>query len=111
MRSIEEVLLRIKVSNPDIYGIDWDNDESDGKITSLFFISINDNAKLSAAVPLFTAIQEFDFTYFLNSFSNASTFAPPAPDAQKLLFKTDKIDFFSLLSILTSNNLMTFLLI
>ena len=32
MRSIEEVLLRIKVSNPDIYGIDWDNDESDGKI-------------------------------------------------------------------------------
>ena len=35
---------------------------SDGKITSLFFISINDNAKFRAAVPLLTAIQSFDFT-------------------------------------------------
>ena len=35
---------------------------SDGKITSLFFISINDNAKFRAAVPLLTAIQSCDLT-------------------------------------------------
>ena len=35
---------------------------SDGKITSLFFMSINDNAKFRAAVPLLTAMQSCDLT-------------------------------------------------
>ena len=54
----------------------------DGRITSLFFISTKERAKFNAAVPLLTAIQSFDFTYFFTSFSKYSTFPNPEPDVQ-----------------------------
>ena len=38
---------------------------SEGKITSFFFMSINDNAKFNADVPLLTAMQSLEPTYFL----------------------------------------------
>ena len=46
---------------------------SDGKITSLFFISINDNAKFNAAVPLLTATQLSEPIYLQNLSSNRPT--------------------------------------
>ena len=69
---------------------------SDGKITSLFFISNNDNAKFNAAVPLFTAMQLLDFIYFLKLFSNFKTFPVPEPDAQNLLLRTFRLLFFQM---------------
>ena len=81
---------------------------SDGKITSLFFISINDSAKFNADVPLLTAMQLLEPTYFLNSHSNFKTFPVPDPDAQNLLSKTWRIFCRSSFPITGSNSLIFF---
>ena len=60
-----------------------DTKDNDGIITSLFFILYIDNARLRAAVPLFTATQLFELVYFENFSSNFCTLPTPSPDAQK----------------------------
>jgi hypothetical protein len=84
---------------------------SDGKITSLFFMSISDKDRFSAAVPLLTAIQSSEPRYFLNWFSNFNTFPVPEPDAQNLLSKTCKIFCLSSFHILGSNSLIFFVIV
>ena len=71
-------------------------------------MSNNENARFKAAVPLFTAMHEFDFIYFLNSFSNFDTCPEPEPEAQNLLSRTFTRAFFSEESTTGSNYFINF---
>src|SRR3989338_7447737 len=73
--------MSAKIGFPPLYTIALavETNDNDGSITSFPLISISDNAKCNAAVPLLTATHSSEPMYLPNFDSNSATFPTPPP--------------------------------